>query len=266
VKVDKVAGKDLSTNDFTDTYKTKLDGIAAGANKTTVDSALSSTSTNPVQNKVVNEAISNLTSLVGDKSVSDQISTAIGGIESPVSSVNGQTGTVVLSASDVGAVTLEELPNLYIWKKYSGEPGTPVGTKISNAKIAYRFTSIPNSAYSSIDYADSITVTDGVVALVEPVTLQLTQSANDDQLSVIIGKYICCDESAVSTDVYHFIPSNATFTITDAEIKVSSAVNDFTGLMHGMIGYTAGKTGSTYPTKGTHTDGYWYEYHKQLGD
>ena len=34
--------------------KTKLDGIATGANKTTVDSALSSTSTNPVQNKVVN--------------------------------------------------------------------------------------------------------------------------------------------------------------------------------------------------------------------
>lgn len=37
--------------------KKKLDGIAAGANKTTVDSALSSTSTNPVQNKVVNDAL-----------------------------------------------------------------------------------------------------------------------------------------------------------------------------------------------------------------
>ena len=37
--------------------KTKLNGIATGANKTTVDSALSSTSTNPVQNKVVNTAL-----------------------------------------------------------------------------------------------------------------------------------------------------------------------------------------------------------------
>lgn len=37
--------------------KSKLDGIATGANKTTVDSALSSTSTNPVQNKVVNSAL-----------------------------------------------------------------------------------------------------------------------------------------------------------------------------------------------------------------
>ena len=32
-KVDKVEGKELSSNDFTDAYKTKLDGIAAHANK-----------------------------------------------------------------------------------------------------------------------------------------------------------------------------------------------------------------------------------------
>lgn len=37
--------------------KTKLDGIATGANKITVDSAMSTTSTNPVQNKVVKAAI-----------------------------------------------------------------------------------------------------------------------------------------------------------------------------------------------------------------
>ena len=37
--------------------KTKLDGIATGANKITIDSAMSSTSTNPVQNKVVNTAL-----------------------------------------------------------------------------------------------------------------------------------------------------------------------------------------------------------------
>ena len=37
--------------------KTKLDGIATGANKTTVDSALNSTSTNPVQNKIINSAL-----------------------------------------------------------------------------------------------------------------------------------------------------------------------------------------------------------------
>ena len=37
--------------------KSKLDGIATEANKTIVDSALSSSSTNPVQNKVVKDAL-----------------------------------------------------------------------------------------------------------------------------------------------------------------------------------------------------------------
>lgn len=76
-KVDKVSGKGLSTNDYTTAEKNKLAGIAEGANKTVVDSALSASSTNPVQNKVVNTAISNLNDLVGGTKVSDQINTAI---------------------------------------------------------------------------------------------------------------------------------------------------------------------------------------------
>ena len=52
-KVDKVAGKGLSEADFTNNEKTKLAGIANGATRVIVDSALSSTSTNPVQNKVI---------------------------------------------------------------------------------------------------------------------------------------------------------------------------------------------------------------------
>lgn len=56
-KVDKVTGKDLSTNDFTDAYKTKLQGIDDQANKTIVDNALDSTSSNPVQNSVIKNAL-----------------------------------------------------------------------------------------------------------------------------------------------------------------------------------------------------------------
>lgn len=49
----------VKLEDFTTAYKTKLDGIAAGANKTIVDTAMSATSTNPVQNKVINLTLSN---------------------------------------------------------------------------------------------------------------------------------------------------------------------------------------------------------------
>jgi len=56
-KVDADGGAGLSDNNFTDAYKTKLEGIEAGANKITVDSATSTTSTNPVQNKVITGAV-----------------------------------------------------------------------------------------------------------------------------------------------------------------------------------------------------------------
>lgn len=56
-KVDKETGKGLSTNDYTTEEKEKLAGIENGANKTTVDTALSTSSTNPVQNKVVKGAL-----------------------------------------------------------------------------------------------------------------------------------------------------------------------------------------------------------------
>lgn len=58
-KVDKVAGKGLSTNDFTTELKDKLDGVEAGANKTIIDAELSSTSENPVRNKAVKAALAN---------------------------------------------------------------------------------------------------------------------------------------------------------------------------------------------------------------
>ena len=56
--VGKENGKGLSTNDYTTEEKTKLAGIAAGAEvNMPVDSSLSGSSTNPVQNKAVKGAL-----------------------------------------------------------------------------------------------------------------------------------------------------------------------------------------------------------------
>lgn len=52
--------------------KSKLNGIATGANKTVVDSSLSSSSTNPLQNKVVNSALKGK-SPIGHEHSSDEI-------------------------------------------------------------------------------------------------------------------------------------------------------------------------------------------------
>lgn len=67
-KVDKVEGKVLSSNDFTNAYKTKLDGITAQANKTIVDNSLTSTSTTKAlaaaQGKALKDLIDALTARV----------------------------------------------------------------------------------------------------------------------------------------------------------------------------------------------------------
>ena len=59
--LDKKAGKDVATADadglMSAADKVKLDGIEDGANKTIVDDAVSDTSTNPVQNKVIKQYV-----------------------------------------------------------------------------------------------------------------------------------------------------------------------------------------------------------------
>lgn len=99
-KVDKISGKGLSTNDYTTAEKNKLASIAEGANKTIVDSELSSTSTDPVQNKVVNAAINDLNTLIGDTAVSTQISD----YAAPKSHTHNYAG----SSSAAGAANVSE--------------------------------------------------------------------------------------------------------------------------------------------------------------
>ena len=56
-KADKTTATTSANGLMSKEDKSKLNGIATEANKTVVDSALSSSSTNPVQNKVVNSAL-----------------------------------------------------------------------------------------------------------------------------------------------------------------------------------------------------------------
>lgn len=72
--------------------KEKLDGIEDDANKTIVDSELSATSTNPVQNKVIAEKFETLT---------DDFAEISNELDNKVSSVNGKSGEVTLTGNDI---------------------------------------------------------------------------------------------------------------------------------------------------------------------
>ena len=123
-KVNTESGKGLSTNDFTTAEKNKLAGIASGATAVTVDSALSTTSTNPVQNKVINSALAGKVDTVSGKGLStNDYTTAdknkLSGIASGAQAniiesvkVNGTALTITSKAVDVTVPTkLGELTN-----------------------------------------------------------------------------------------------------------------------------------------------------------
>lgn len=61
---------DNTTASYTTAEKTKLEGVEAGANKTVVDSTLSTTSTNPVQNKKIKEELDKKVDKVSGKGLS----------------------------------------------------------------------------------------------------------------------------------------------------------------------------------------------------
>ena len=71
-KVDKIEGKGLSTNDYTTTEKTKLANIDNEANKIIVDNNLSESSTNPVQNRIINTALNDKVNQIEGKGLSTE--------------------------------------------------------------------------------------------------------------------------------------------------------------------------------------------------
>lgn len=115
--------------------KSKLDGIATEANKTVVDSSLSSSSTNPVQNKIVTDA---LNGKADSNHTHDYIPSTIS--ETVFSNVDGSGKIRGIRQGNVVTLMLEftgEFPD--VWKEW---------VKITDSQY------LPNIAGGTVDYTD----------------------------------------------------------------------------------------------------------------
>ena len=140
-KVDKVDGKSLSTEDYTTEEKNKLSGIESGANKTTIDSSLSSTSTNPVQNKVINTKFTSVqsnidskvpnTRTVNDKALRTNITLTASDVHALPDTTSIPTKTSELT-NDSGFLTQHQSLDNYATIEYVNSNAP---TAITNAKI-----------------------------------------------------------------------------------------------------------------------------------
>lgn len=164
------------------------------------------------------------------------------------------------SAADInsGTMALERLPlgdiiALHIWKKY---PSAPNSYSLGTSKSV----SLGLKVYSSVtlSYSDKVECVDGKCKLVDSVPIT---SANVADFDVLKGKFV--SKGSASDDIYSVSPS-ATLSIGTNGLDVSSAqllipnANTFA--------YVTSQASNTYPASGKHSDGYWYEYCKQLGD
>ena len=147
---------DATTASFTSELLEKLNTIETGANKITVDSALSSTSTNPVQNKVVNSALD--------------------GKVPTTRTVNGQplSQDVVLDYDDVGAdKSGAASAALTESKAYTDEQTAAVATQqkaYTDTQIANLVDSAPDTMNTLNELSDAISehqdVTDALNAAI----------------------------------------------------------------------------------------------------
>ena len=152
-KVDKVAGKGLSTNDYTTAEKNKLSGIAEGANKTIVDTELSSTSTNPVQNKAI---YTKFNTLIGDTPVQDQI--------------NSATSNLVVKVTGKGLST-----NDYTTEEKNKLAGIAAGAQVNQ------------NAFSNVVVGSTTIAADAVtdsLTLVAGSNITLTPDATNDKITI----------------------------------------------------------------------------------
>lgn len=164
-RVEKIDGKGLSSNDFTDEYKTKLDSIDSVTGDIAIDSVLSDESANPVENRVIKAAIDNkadaihehtqyLTSIPAMYITEAKLKTAIdNAIEDLQSEVASQDAAILAEAQQGIAAAQEALDTHLENDSHLSEQ--EVKTIIDGVIAAAADSETYNSLTKLVDYIDT---------------------------------------------------------------------------------------------------------------
>lgn len=175
-----------------------------------------------------------------------------------------QAGFFPRVTADGTSYELVDLLNLHIWKKYDHEP-IYKKTDVTEASVSLYL----NGSYS-ITYADSFAVSDGSVSLVDSQELTIDGvSVDNEALSAILGKYVSFGGSIYYIDPLATFKTKPTGSVGSTGTTTNLYATKGAKIEAGIpdpVGYVASESKNAYPDSGEHTDGYWYEYHKQLGD
>ena len=186
---------------MTSADRTKLNGIASGANKTTVDSLLSSSSTNPVQNKVVNSALAGKSNTNHTHDLSTMINTLSTGSSTPTDEdyfvsqyVGGGTTTTTYHRRPVKAL-LEYIKGKFakvaISGSYNDLSNKPTIPSVGNGTITIKQAgTVKGSFTTNQSGATTIELTDNNTNTWRGIQNNLTSASTTDSLSAAQGKVL----------------------------------------------------------------------------
>lgn len=186
---------------MTSADRTKLNGIASGANKTTVDSSLSSSSTNPVQNKVVNSALAGKSNTNHTHDLSTMINTLSTGGSTPTDEdyfvsqyAGGGTTTTTYHRRPVKAL-LEyikgKLAKVATSGSYNDLSNKPTIPSVGNGTITIKQAgSVKGSFTTNQSGATTIELTDNNTNTWRGIQDNLTSASTTDSLSANQGKIL----------------------------------------------------------------------------
>lgn len=186
---------------MTSADRTKLNGIASGANKTTVDSSLSSSSTNPVQNKVVNSALAGKSNTNHTHDLSTMINTLSTGGSTPTDEdyfvsqyAGGGTTTTTYHRRPVKAL-LEyikgKLAKVAISGSYNDLSNKPTIPSVGNGTITIKQAgAVKGSFTTNQSGATTIELTDNNTDTWRGIQDNLTSASTTDSLSANQGKIL----------------------------------------------------------------------------
>lgn len=186
---------------MTSADRTKLNGIASGANKTTVDSSLSSSSTNPVQNKVVNSALAGKSNTNHTHDLSTMINTLSIDSSTPTDDdyfvsqyAGGGTTTTTYHRRPVKALLeyiKKGLAKVATSGSYNDLSNKPTIPSVGNGTIIIKQAgAVKGSFTTNQSGATTIELTDNNTNTWRGIQDNLTSSSTTDSLSAAQGKVL----------------------------------------------------------------------------
>lgn len=179
---------------------------------------------------------------------------------------SGGTGATTAEAAReaLGAVSMEELPNLCVWMVLNGTKSAMESfteSEVTNVKLSDAINmggSVTTNNWETIYYSTDVTYENGTVDVLNGTSKVINSTSN--LTTLLCGNYI-----KVSNGIVYRVPSDATFNSSTSGQTTTITVSKLTTVNSiGRVRYQVTKERNAFVDGSNTSDGYKIYYHKRL--